>query len=110
MRCGNDRASHNGVRQSQRGRDGHETIFNDQNASMYLCDVKKKPKMKNLRIDFIGKELDIVCWSKKLKNLNCTKMTQLHRELYFNFNLFEWKLNGPAEIVPEDIKKFTFSN
>lgn len=66
--------------------------------------------MKNIKINFIGKELDIVCSSKKLKHLNCFKMTRLYHDLYFNFNLFEWKLNGPAEIIPESVKSFSLAN
>jgi hypothetical protein len=56
---------------------------------------------------FINKGINILCSTRKIKNMNFFQMRDLQTDLYFSNDLSEWNLIGPKENIPAHIKSFS---
>ena len=75
-------------------------IFSDDVCGLYLCKLQKIPDLQSKRLFFINNGLNIMCASNKLKNFFFVRLDGLKKKLDFNFNLNQWKMQGPDETLP----------
>lgn len=75
-------------------------VFADNVCELHLVKLQKVPQLDSKRLFFINNGLNIMCATKRLKDFSFVRLNNLKERLNFNFNLSDWKMQGPDEKLP----------